>query len=343
MSQSTTHSNPSTADHRYLRPADLQRLRRLRFAPRKRVEGVYAGRHASRQRGQSVEFADYREYTPGDDIHNVDWKVYGRSDRLFVKRFEHQTNMSVHLLLDASASMGFRGVDADHRNGEGDDAKATTMNRLRAAIGRRARPAGRSSLKYDHAARLAGAVALLTLSQQDRVSLSIARNGLASHVPSQGRMPRLRRLLDEMEAHRGATRGRADLAGAIEAVGRLAPRRSVLVVVSDLLEATEPVVKALSRWTARGSEVIVFQTLHHNELHLPDLGEAIFTDSESGRKVRLRVDDLRAAYHDRLRRRLDAWNAALRGRGIDHNLVSTDTPYHEALKRYLFSRTAAWS
>lgn len=328
----TAATTPTTADHRYLRVAQLQRLRHLRFAPSRHVEGTYAGRHASRQRGQSVEFADYREYTPGDEPNNVDWKVYGRSDRLFVKLFEHQTNMSVHLLLDASASMGFDGIGKAGRTGA--TQRGTQRGESRDA----------AVLKYDHAAMIAGSVAFLTLSQQDRVSLSFAQNGLAQHIPSQSRMPQLRRMLDEMEARRTATRGRAELARAIEAVHRLAPRRGVLVVVSDLLEATEPIVKALSRWTARGSEVIVFQTLHRDELHLPeDVDEAVFTDSETGRRVRLRVDDLREDYHQRLRRRIDAWNTALRGRGIDHNLVSTATPYHDALKRYLFRRTAATS
>lgn len=328
MTTTTPPAQSTKADHRYLRLADLQRLRHLRFAPSRHVEGTYAGRHASRQRGQSVEFADYREYTPGDEPNNVDWKVYGRSDRLFVKLFEHQTNMSVHVLLDASASMGFAGVGRGRRGG----------------TPRRGGGRDGSVLKYDHAAMLAGSVAFLTLSQQDRVSLSFAQKGLAQHLPSRSGMPQLRGMLDEMEARRTATRGRADLARAIEEVHRLAPRRGVLVVVSDLLEETEPIVKALSRWTARGSEVIVFQTLHRDELHLPDdMDEAVFTDSETGKRVRLRVDDLREDYHHRLRRRIDAWNTALRGRGIDHNLVSTATPYHDALKRYLFRRTAASS
>ncbi|MFW5682307.1 MAG: DUF58 domain-containing protein, partial [Phycisphaeraceae bacterium] len=311
-----------------------QRLRHLRFAPRRPVEGTYAGRHASRQRGQSVEFADYREYTPGDEPNNVDWKVFGRSDRLFVKLFEHQTNMSAHLLLDASASMGFAGIDRVGNVGKGNRSAAARRPGLRDG----------AVLKYDHAAMLAGAVAFLTLSQQDRVSLSFAQKGLAHHVPSESRMPQLRRMLDEMEARRETARGRADLARAIDEVHRLAPRRGVLVVMSDLLEETEPIVKALSRWTAGGGEAIVFQTLHRDELHLPDdLDDAVFTDSETGRRVRLRVSDLRDDYHQRQRRRIDAWHAALRGRGIDHNLVSTATPYQEALQRYLFRRTAASS
>ena len=292
------------------------------------MEGTYAGRHASRQRGQSVEFADYRQYTPGDEPNHVDWKAYGRSDRLFVKLFEHQSHMSVHILLDASASMGFDGIEKAGRGG----AARGGGNRDEAVR------------KYDHAARLAGAVAFLTLSQQDRVSLSFAQSGLAHHIPSRSRMPELRRMLDEMESRRETPRGRANLANAIDAVHRLAPRRGVLAVISDLLDATEPIVKALNRWTAWGGEAIVFQTLHRDELHLPDeLDEAIFTDSETGRRVRLRVSDLRDDYHQRQRQRIDAWHTALRGRGIDHNLVSTATPYDEALQRYLFRRAAASS
>jgi len=339
MSRST-----NTAEHRYLRLHDMQRLRHLRFAPRRTVEGLFAGRHASRQRGQSVEFADYRDYTPGDEPNHVDWKVFGRSDRMFVKLFEHQTNMSVHLLIDASSSMAFTGID-DKGQPIADNADPSksggAMQRLRRSVGIRKRETALVDRKYDQAALLASAIAFLTFSQQDRVSLSIAQDGLANHIPSQSRMPQLRRMLQTMQSYRDPKRSAAKLSEAVESLHRMSSRRSVLVVLSDLMEEHEPIIQALSRWTARGSEVIVFQTLHEQELHLPDLEEAILTDSETGQKVRLRVDDLREAYQKRLRDRLDLWHTTLRGRGIDHNLVSTQTPYHEALKRYLFRRTAA--
>src|ERR1043166_4031494 len=105
--------------HKYLRPQDLRRLRNLIFTPRRPVEGLYAGKHASPQRGRSVEFTDYRPFTPGDEPSAIDWKVYGRSDKLFVKLFQHQTDMTVHLMVDGSASMGYAGVQGRGKRAEG--------------------------------------------------------------------------------------------------------------------------------------------------------------------------------------------------------------------------------
>src|SRR5438105_10244877 len=96
--------------HKYLRLEDMRSLQRVFFSRRRPVDGRYAGRHATTQRGHSVEFSDYRQYLPGDELGDVDWKVYGRTDKMFIKLFEHETDMTVHLLIDASASMGYRGV-----------------------------------------------------------------------------------------------------------------------------------------------------------------------------------------------------------------------------------------
>src|SRR5690606_25718404 len=100
----------SGLNRRYLQLADLRRLSRVAFLPKRRVEGVYAGRHATPLRGQSIEFRDYRQYMPGDDVGAIDWKVYGRSDRMYIRLFEHQSEQTVHLLVDASASMGYHGL-----------------------------------------------------------------------------------------------------------------------------------------------------------------------------------------------------------------------------------------
>ena len=154
---------PDTAvrfpSHRYLRVEDLRRLRHLFFAARRPVDGRYAGRHASPQRGHAVEFSDYREYAPGDELGDVDWRVYGRSDRLFIKLFEHQTDMTVQLLVDASASMGYAGLDV------GSPSRLTRLRRPARRPGAGLGAASRAS-KYDQACLLAGAIAFLAIKQQ---------------------------------------------------------------------------------------------------------------------------------------------------------------------------------
>lgn len=320
--------------HRYLRPQDLRRLRHLFFAPRRPVEGRYAGRHASTQRGHSVEFNDYRPYVPGDEISDIDWKVYGRSDRLFIKLFEHQADMSVHLLIDASASMAYRGLD--HKPADTPLRAESWLSQLPRVRTRRratADPLANPS-KYDYACLLAAAIAFLLLRQQDKAGLTIAQTGLARFIPSQGSFTHLRQLLRTMEHTQPA--GEANLAQALEQLARRAGRRSVLILFSDLYEPREPILRALAAFAHRGNQAIVFHVLHADEFHLPDLPQAMFIDSETGQRLRLNVAELRRTYQERLKQHLAGWSAALLARGIDHNVVSTATPYARVLERYLF-------
>lgn len=299
-------TKPST-EHKYLRLADMRGLRHLYFSRRRPVDGRYAGRHATAMRGHSVEFSDYREYIPGDELADVDWKVYGRSDRLYIKIFEHESDMTVHLLIDASASMGYRGMGPTH-----------------------------TQSKYDLACRVAAAVAFLTIKQQDRVSLGFAQGGLQGQGPALGAFPHLVSLLASMETR--SPIGEARLAETLKDLAGRVGRRGLLIVLSDLLEDREEIMKSLSIFTHRGGEAILFHTLHEDELTLPDLDEAVFTDSESGARVRLNVADVRTRYQEAMREFTDSWRGAASSRAIDYRVVSTATDYRKALEHYLFSR-----
>jgi uncharacterized protein (DUF58 family) len=294
-------------NRKYLRVQDLRRMRNLFFSSRRVVQGQYAGRHASPQRGHSVEFNDYRQYMPGDEIGDIDWKIYGRTDKLFVKLFEHQSDMTVNLLVDASASMGYAGADGGHS-------------------------------KYDHACLMAAAVAFLTTKQQDKVSFGLGQEGLAGFHRPYGSFSHLVGILETMESLRPA--GRARLGEALRRMAILIGRRGLLVVFSDLLDEPEEIFHALSIFTHRGSEVILFHVLHADELKLPDVRDAMFLDSESQDRLVLNVADIRPAYERKLKVFLDTWSAACRGRGIDYNLVSTATAYSDALEQYLFQRAS---
>lgn len=299
-------------------------------------------------RGRSVEFTDYRAYIPGDEPSDIDWKVYGRSDRLYVKRFEHQTDLRLHLLIDGSASMTYRGMDGRAAQTlQAEQAARSWIAGLKHGMGRRAsnrrggEPESASAhinlSKYDQACFLASAIAFLTLQQQDRVGLSLARGGLAeAHRPA-GAYAHLRRLLHAMEQFQPG--GEANLAEALQQAAELTPRRGILILFSDLMEDRTELLKALSRFTHRGGEVIVFHVLHADELHLPEhLHEAVFHDSETGQHMRLNVNGIRTTYQQRLREMIDGWQQALRARRMDYNLVSTAMPYHCALEKYLVHR-----
>lgn len=323
---------------RYLRVQELNHLRNTLFAPRRPVRGTYAGRHTSRQRGHCIEFNDYREYTPGDEVADIDWKAYGRSDRLFIKLFEHQADMTVSLLVDASASMGYAGL-----NQTADVNPAVSwMDRVR-SVSRKRRSAGDGSRiinpsKYDQACLMAAAIAFLTVRQQDRVGFAAAQEGLRHYLTPHGGFTHLNHVLRSMELARPT--GRARLPKALDELGRRAQRRGLLVVFSDLMEDREQIMQALSAFTSRGGEVIVFHVLHADELQLPDLDEALFVDSETGQRVRMNVRDVRPAYEARIRQSIDTWRTTLTARGIDYQLASTATHYHEAIRDYLFTRAA---
>lgn len=297
-----------------LRVEDMAMLHGCRFTTRRPVLGHYTGRHASPLRGQSVEFADYREYLPGDDVSAIDWKVYGRSDKLFVRLFEHQSDMTVRLMVDASASMQFAGISPKQKNVEW-------------------------ATKYDHACRLASAIAWVVTRQQDRVGLGLASGGLATSLPARSSMPHMQQVLRMLKD--ATPRGVAGLASALRDMAEGAGRRGVLVVCSDLHEPMEPILESLDLYLHRGYEAIVFHVLHADELSLPDIGEALFVDSETGAKLRVNIADVRADYETRLTAVLERWASALVSRGIDHNIASTAEPIGKILGRYLRARESS--
>ncbi len=313
--------NQGQSKHRYLQLADLRRLEYLLFAPRRIVEGRYSGQYSTRQRGQSVEFRDYRQYLPGDDIGGIDWKVYGRSDKLFIKLFEHQSELTVQLLVDASASMGFRGIEAQPKPG------FFSNPRLSGA---------RSLSKYDYACFLAASIAFLVMKQHDRFSFGVAKQGLRGYLPPDSTMPHLAGILQTMERVRPL--GPARLAESIDELTRKGSRRSLLIVFSDLIEDVEGVARALAARAQAGGEAILFHILHSEEIDLPDIEHGLFVDSETGSRVRLNVQEVRAAYEQRMREFLDGWSRRCLGLGIDYARAVTSEPYHRSLERYLVGR-----
>lgn len=321
----TATRNQGQFRHRYLQLADLRRLEYLLFAPRRIVEGRYSGQYSTRQRGQSVEFRDYRQYLPGDDIGGIDWKVYGRSDKLFIKLFEHQSELTVQLLVDASGSMAYRGAGASA-------GKPSTLSGRRGP----ADAVPRDLSKYDYACFLAASIGFLVMKQHDRFSFGIAKRGLQHHLPPDSTMQHLTGILKTMERVRPM--GAAQLAPAIESFTRKGSRRSLLIVFSDLIDDVEGVTRALAARTSAGGEAILFHVLHPDEIHLPDIEHGLFVDSENGSRIRLNVDEIRAPYQQRMREFLADWSRRCLGLGVDYARAVMSEPYYRSLERYLAGR-----
>jgi uncharacterized protein (DUF58 family) len=295
---------PTPATSRFLSPAVVGGLGSLELKARTIVEGLLLGLHRSPFRGYSVEFAEYRQYLPGDDPATVDWKVYARSDRHYVKKFEQDTNVDALLLVDVSASMGYGGLH------------------------------GMTKLAY--ASCLAAALAYLLAGQRDAVGLGLFDAALRAWVPPAVKSGQLTRLLVALDhAQPGQV---SDTAQALRQVAERIRRRGLVVVFSDLLDDTERVIDGLRLIRARGMEVVVFHVLDEDELTFPFDRASTFHDVETGEEI---LTDPRAA-RDRYLEAIGAlqrtYARELRGAGVDYQLANTSAPLDVTLLTWLSGR-----
>ena len=303
-------NKPVGLNRKYFRPEDLRRLSHAEFSSRRAIEGLYSGKHKTFQRGQSIEFRDYRQYLPGDPVNHVDWKVYGRTDKLFIKLFEHQAELTAHLLVDGSRSMVFRGFDVSRD----DDSK------------------------YDCSCRLAAAIGFLIAKQQDRFSFGVASEGLQYLERPGSSIRYLMRVLDSME--KAPPKGTADFPSAIDELIKFSKSKDLLCVFSDLLDFSDEFLKKLKIWQQRGGEIIVFHVLHDDEISLPEgLSDGQFIDSESDEQIRVNVKSVRDQYAIEMAQFIEDCRSQCSSQGFDYNLVRTSDPYTKILQRY-FSRRA---
>jgi len=294
----------ASRDLRFLDPAVLARLGTMELKARTVVEGFLAGLHRSPFRGFSVEFAEYRQYLPGDDLSTLDWKIYARSDRHYVKKFEEETNLECHVLLDVSASMGYRG--------------AAPMSKL------------------EYGSVLAASLAFLMHRQRDATGLIAFDDRITFRLPAGSRGGHLHALLlalERMEAGR-----RSDVARPLRQLAEALTRRSLVVLIADLLDDPEPVIKGLRYLRFRGTDVIVFQVLDPYELTFPFRGAARFRDLESAEEVLAEPSAIRTAYLRELAGLTLRFDRELRGAGIDYVQLDTSKPLDFGLLAYLAAR-----
>jgi len=293
---------PATARPDLLSPAEVARLGGLEVTTDEIVEGFLSGLHRSPRRGFSVEFAEHRQYQPGDEPRYVDWKLVARTDRLYVKQFEEETNLRAMLVLDTSASMGWSGA------------------------------AGRLA-KLDYAARLAAALALVLMRQRDATGLVTFDDAVRSITPARlrrGQWTLLARIL-------AATRAGAGTAAepALRQVVAALRRRGMVVFISDLLLDRDLAMKALRFLRHRGHQVLVLHVVDPGELELARGDETRFRDPESQRVVTLAPSEWADAYRVTVRGVVRRWGEACRAAGIRYKLVPTDLPFGTALGQAL--------
>ncbi len=289
--------------NRFVDPQVLSRISNLQLVAKTVVEGFLAGLHRSPYHGFSLDFAEYREYSPGDDIRHVDWKVYGRSDRLYVKKYEGDTNAQLYLLLDVSKSMEFS--------------------------------SGRLS-KLHYARYLAASLAYLAMQQKDAAGLISFDSDVLSQTPPRTRHGHFFTILRELEHLQKGDR--TDISGALEKMAHLIRKRALVVLISDFYQEIEKIAKALRFFHHRGNDVILFHILDPVELEMP-LGElSTLEDMETGEYLSYAPEQSRKVYLDLLKEHVEALRTECRNIRIDYQLLSTEEPLDRALHRYLSLR-----
>lgn len=297
---------PSAPKTSLIDPATLMRIKSLEMRARVVVEGFWKGLHKSPYHGFSVEFSEYRPYTKGDDPRFIDWKVVARSDRVFIKKFEDETNLRCTLLVDQSQSMGY---------GSGGHSKA------------------------DYAATLAATLAYFLMGQGDAVGLATFDEKPDQAIPARNRPGHLRRLMMRLEQ---APRGQGtDLIAPLKAISELITRRGVFVLISDLLAPIEQLETHLGYLAAAGHDLVIFHTLDRAELEFTFEKATHFRDVETGEDLYIDPEVARAGYLKKLNAHLDALRGICDRNRIDYRVVPTDGPLELSLFDFIRHRKDA--
>lgn len=296
-------ATPAFSSGKLIDPQALMTIRSLELRARAVVEGFWNGLHRSPYHGFSVEFTEYRQYSPGDDPRYLDWRVFARSDRYFIKKFEDETNLRCHLLVDQSRSMDY---------------------------------GSRNYSKAQYASTLAATLAYFLHLQGDATGLLTFDEAVREYLPARHRAGHLRQLMFALE--KPAQGKSTNLSSPIERIATLVRKRGMIVMLSDFLAPLDRLEKNLIALTAGGHEVSIFQVLDPVELNLGLEGATLFEDIESQRQIYIDPAAAREAYVKKLDAHCEALKAICRKLGISHHLLGTNQPMEIALFEFLQAR-----
>lgn len=287
-----------------MNPELMEKVARLELKARMVVEGHLAGMHKSPFRGFNVEFLEHRQYNQGDDMRHVDWKLFGKRDKYFIKQFEEETNLRSYILLDSSASMRYG--------------------------------AGPEGDKLTYSSKLAACLSYLFIKQGDAAGLVTFDSGVLSSVEPRGGRNHLHAILRALESNTGGAR--TDVAGALSRLGEQLKRRSFVILISDLLVEPEPVFEALKILRRRHSELVIFNLLDRSEVDFPFSRASRFTDVETGAAISIEPAAIRREYKKNLERHLDLYRSFCRRQTIEFVSAVTDEPLEKVLLGYIEQR-----
>ncbi len=288
---------------KYLDPKFVAKLKSIDLKAKLVVEGFLEGLHKSPYKGSSVEFSDYRPYIPGDDPKRIDWKVYARKDRFYIKEYQEETNLRAYILLDCSGSMGYSSFEIT---------------------------------KFEYASILSASLSFLLIKQKDSVGLGLFDRRIKKYIPPATSMHHLRSLLQIMD--RVSPQGKTGVSSALHALAETIKKRGLVILISDLLDIPTDILSALRHIKHRKHEVIVFHILDPLELEFSFRGSLEMVDIETGKKVIVEAEKIRRDYIKGIKDFVKKIKAGCAEHEIDYNLIRTDMSLENALMRYLEKR-----
>ncbi len=286
---------------KYLDPKTLDKIKRLDVRARLVVEGFISGQHRSPYNGFAIEFAAHREYSPGDDLRHIDWKVWSKTDRLYIKEYEEETNLKCHLIVDCSKSMQY---------GE---------------------TSGWS--KFDYAATAAASLGYMMQQQQDAVGMVLFSDRIDKNLKASSHPSHLKLLFHELEQVEPANT--TDVSDPFMALASQIRKRGIIALFSDLFLDPDELARALSQFRLRRHEVIVFHVMHHDELEFPFEDNTLFKGMEVDAELHTEPRSLRKSYLEAVQRYMVKIKKVCAVAGIDHVLLDTSKPLDGVLSSYL--------
>jgi len=288
---------------KFLKPEAVSRLGNLNLVARLVVEGFITGLHRSPYHGFSVEFAEYRQYMPGDDIRHIDWKVYGKTDRFYVKQFEEETNLKSYILLDSSASMAY---------------------------------SSHSVTKFQYATYLAAALSYLMLKQRDSVGLVTFAQKIKKYLPPRSVNTYLSIILQQLQKTRVSST--TNIAKTFHQMAERINRRGLIIVLSDLMDDPDKVISGLKHFRHKKHEIIVFHILDPLERSFNYKHDATFVDMESGEKIATQPWHIQNEYRQLVNKFIDTYKSQCLANRIDYVLIDTMQDFDRVLLQYLIKR-----
>ncbi len=297
--------NGASQEYRkYLQPDVVAKLVNMELVARLVVEGFITGLHKSPYHGFSVEFAEHRQYMPGDEIKHLDWKIYGKTDRYYIKQFEEETNLKAYIIVDASKSMAFSSE-------------------------------GRIS-KLEYASYITAALSHLMIQQRDAVGLTIYDEKIRTHLPPHATKSYLREILKQLENLEPGNK--TGTANSLHEIAERIKRRGLAIILSDLFDQQDEVMTALRHFRHKKNEVIVMQILDPLERSFAFGRDAVFKDLETSEELTTQPWHIQKAYQESIKSFLQSYKRSCRENAIDYVLLDTSTPFDVALFEYLHKR-----